>query len=173
MDPNTWNMGNPLVGLQPGGAVFQHTDIETPEALWESVPVWAKHVMHFEGMRLYGVDTVRIARECCRSDDSLVQRFQGIVLLGVFLKVTPFKREVGMSDDELFAKVETPLRYYFGKRGDQVIEDNLAAVRKGFAEVLRRSDEPAFEPLQVAVGRGATRLLNGWRATRPPLPHAD
>ncbi|HEY9745987.1 MAG TPA: 2-oxoacid:acceptor oxidoreductase family protein, partial [Oculatellaceae cyanobacterium] len=38
MDPNTWNMGNPLVGLQPGCTLFQHTPNEEPQALWDSIP---------------------------------------------------------------------------------------------------------------------------------------
>ncbi len=139
LDPNTWAMGNPLVGLQAGGAVFQHTDCEEPGGFWQTIPDWAKYFMLENNIRLYGVDTVRIARECCRADDSLVQRFQGIVLLGVFLKVTPFNTDAGLEDEELFERVETPLRYYFGKRGDQVIADNLNAVRKGYAEVFEVS----------------------------------
>lgn len=136
MDPNTWNMGNPLVGLQPGGSVFQHTDREEPQAFWEMIPRWAKYFMLEKKIRLFGVDTIRIARECCHSDDSLIQRFQGIVLLGVFLKVTPFKGEAGFADEEVFKRVESPLRYYFGKRGDLVIRDNLEAVRRGYHEVI-------------------------------------
>ena len=59
-----------------------------------------------------------------------------VVLLGVFLRVTPFKDDDGIADEELFKRVETPLRYYFGKRGEQVIQDNLLAVRKGYKEVF-------------------------------------
>jgi pyruvate-ferredoxin/flavodoxin oxidoreductase len=136
MDPNTWNMGNPLVGLQQGGAVFQHTDVEDPQALWDGIPAWAKHVMVENRIRFYGVDTVRIARECCKADSSLIQRFQGIVLLGVFLRITPFKDKAGFDESELFRRVEYPLRYYFGKRGDSVIRDNMEAVRKGYEQVI-------------------------------------
>jgi len=57
MDPNTWNMGNPLVGLQAGGAVFQHTDQEEPAAFWASIPSWAKYFMVENDISLYGVDT--------------------------------------------------------------------------------------------------------------------
>jgi len=136
MDPTTWNMGNPCVGLQEGGSIFQHTDVEDPQGLWDSLPVWAKYFMVEHKIRFFGVDTVRIARASCKSDDSLIQRFQGVVLLGVFLRVTPFQTEAGMSDDDLFAKVEAPLRKYFGKKGDAVVRDNLNAVRKGFEEVF-------------------------------------
>jgi pyruvate-ferredoxin/flavodoxin oxidoreductase len=136
MDPNTWNMGNPLVGLQPGGTVFQHTPNETPQELWNSIPDWAKFFMLENNIKFYGVDTIRIARESCRSDESLAQRFQGIVLLGVFLKLTPFQNNAGLSEDELFERVKKPLYYYFGKRGDQVIQDNLDAVKRGYHQVI-------------------------------------
>lgn len=136
MDPTTWNMGNPCVGLQEGGAIFQHTDVENPQGLWDSLPLWARYFMVEHHIRFFGVDTVRIARACCKSDDSLIQRFQGVVLLGVFLRVTPFQKEAGMSDNDLFAKVEAPLKKYFGKKGDAVVRDNLNAVRKGFEEVF-------------------------------------
>jgi len=136
MDPTTWNMGNPCVGLQDGGAIFQHTDVEDPAGLWKSLPVWAKYFMVEHNIRFFGVDTIRIARESCKSDDSLIQRFQGVVLLGVFLKVTPFQKEAGMSDEDLFEKVEGPLRKYFGKKGDAVVKDNLNAVRKGYQQVF-------------------------------------
>ncbi len=136
MDPNTWNMGNPLVGLQAGGAVFQHTDAGTPEALWASIPAWAKYFMLEHGIRFYGVDTIAIAREACQSDASLIQRFQGVVLLGAFLRITPFKDAAGMSDEELFARVREPLEKYFGKRGRKVVDDNLNAVKQGYGRVM-------------------------------------
>ncbi len=136
MDPNTWNMGNPLVGLGPGGIIFQHTDQETPEGLWDSLPVWAKYAIHENEIRVFGVDTVRIARESCQNDDSLVQRFQGIVLLGVFLKLTPFHGESGMSEEDMFTRVLKPLDYYFGRKGEAVVKDNLEAVKRGYEQVF-------------------------------------
>lgn len=141
MDPNTWNMGNPLVGLQPGCTLFQHTPNENPQQLWDSVPLWAKYYIKENNIRFYGVDTIRIAQETCRSDDSLVQRFQGIVLLGVFLRLTPFQKDAGLSEDALFDRVRVPIEKYFGKRGEAVVRDNLEAARKGYNQVFEVSRE--------------------------------
>ncbi|MBF0293853.1 MAG: 2-oxoacid:acceptor oxidoreductase family protein [Magnetococcales bacterium] len=141
MDPTTWHMGNPLVGLQQGGIVFQHTDEQTPQDLWNSLPPYAKYFMKENRIRFYGVDTIQIARESCLNDSSLIQRFQGVVLLGVFLRVTPFRANVGMSEEDLFTKVEKPLTKYFGKRGGKVVEDNLNAVRKGYQRVMEVTQE--------------------------------
>ncbi|MBI1864622.1 MAG: 2-oxoacid:acceptor oxidoreductase family protein, partial [Nitrospirae bacterium] len=155
MDPNTWNMGNPLVGLQDGGIVFQHTDAESPEALWGSIPAWAKHFLLEHKIRFYGVDTIRIARESCKADESLIQRFQGIVLLGVFLRVTPYREQAGMSEEDLFRRVEEPLRQYFGKKGEAVLRENLQAVKKGYSEVVEVT-RPLMEktdPGELARGK--------------------
>ena len=136
MDPNTWNMGNPLVGLKEGGIIFQHTPTEDPQQLWNSIPIWAKYTIKEQKIRFFGVDTVRIAHEACRADDSLLQRFQGIVLLGVFLRLTPFQQDSGLSTEELFKRVRKPIEKYFGKRGEQVIEDNMFAVKQGYEQVF-------------------------------------
>ena len=100
------------------------------------MPDWAKYFIKENNIRFYGVDTIRIAQESCKSDDSLVQRFQGIVLLGVFLRLTPFQKDAGLSDDELFDRVRIPIDKYFGRKGADVVRDNLEAARKGFNQVL-------------------------------------
>ena len=84
---------------------------------------------------MLALDTARIARETTGQPD-LVQRMQGIVLLGVFLKVAPFVARRGLAERELFAGVERSLRKFFGKRGEAVIAENLRAVRRGYDEVI-------------------------------------
>jgi pyruvate-ferredoxin/flavodoxin oxidoreductase len=76
---------------------------------------------------------------------------QGIVLLGVFLRVTPFKEQSGISDDDLFKGVEKALRKYFGKRGERVVQDNLKAVSRGYSELM----EIPREVMVANPGKGA------------------
>jgi pyruvate-ferredoxin/flavodoxin oxidoreductase len=134
-DVNAFNLENPLAGLAPGGIVFVQSQNTEPEAIWESIPPWARHEMVKKNARLYALDTVAIAKESSTRAD-LVQRMQGIVLLGIFLRVTPFQTESGTSEEDLFAGVESSLRKYFGKRGEQVVQDNLKAVWRGYHEVI-------------------------------------
>ena len=68
-------------------------------------------------------------------------RMQGIVLLGAFLKLTPFATESDMADDEVYAGVEKALRKYFGKRGEQVVQDNLTCVKRGYSEMQEISSD--------------------------------
>ncbi len=134
-DINAFNLANPLAGVQVGGMVFIQTDKETPEEVWCEVPNYAKKLIKEKNIQVLCLDTIKIAREVATHPD-LIQRMQGIVLLGIFLRHTPFRTEFKLSEEELFAGVEKSLRKYFGKRGEQVVQDNLNAVKKGFNDVF-------------------------------------
>ena len=68
-------------------------------------------------------------------------RMQGIVLLGGFLKLTPYATDSQMTDDQVYEGVEKALRKYFGKRGEQVVQDNLTCVKRGYSEMQEISPE--------------------------------
>jgi pyruvate-ferredoxin/flavodoxin oxidoreductase len=62
-------------------------------------------------------------------------RMQGIVLLGAFLKLTPYAKQANMSDEQVYAGVEKALRKYFGRRGERVIQDNMTCIKRGYNEM--------------------------------------
>jgi pyruvate-ferredoxin/flavodoxin oxidoreductase len=134
-DVNAFNLENPLAGLSHNGMVFVQSQKTDPAEVWNAVPAWARKLMRDKNARLFALDTVKIAREVSSLAD-LQQRMQGIVLLGVFLRVTPFQAQSGISEVQLFAGVEKALRKYFGKRGDRVVQDNLQAVQRGYHELI-------------------------------------
>ncbi|RME42755.1 MAG: pyruvate ferredoxin oxidoreductase [Chloroflexi bacterium] len=134
-DVNAFNLGNPLDGLREGGLLFvqsRHTD---PAAVWAQIPPYAQRIIRERNIRVLALDTARIAREVSTRPE-LEVRMQGIVLLGIFLRSTPFIQERGLSDEEVFAGVERSLRKYFGGKGEQVVQDNLKAVMRGYTEVF-------------------------------------
>ena len=139
-DVNAFNLANPLKGLQPGGILFVQTPKASPEEIWTDIPQWAWKTIRENQITVYALDTVKIAKEVSSRPD-LIQRMQGIVLLGIFLQVTPFLERSGISDEQLMEGVEKSLRKYFGKRGDQVVQDNLNAVKRGFSEVFEVKQE--------------------------------
>ena len=106
----------------------------TPADVWERIPAHHKKTIRNKRLRVYFADMVRIAREVASVAD-LEMRMQGIVLLGAFLKLTPYAKERQMSDEEAYAGVEKALRKYFGKRGEQVVQDNLTCVKRGYSEM--------------------------------------
>ena len=145
-DINAFNLANPLKGLQPGGMLFVQSAKTDSNDIWNDFPKWAQQTIHKENITVLALDTVKIAKEVSSRPD-LIQRMQGIVLLGIFLKATPFLERSGVSEDELMLGVEKSLRKYFGKRGEQVVQDNLNAVKRGFNEVFEVKQENKEEVL--------------------------
>jgi pyruvate-ferredoxin/flavodoxin oxidoreductase len=134
-DVNAFNLENPLAGLSENGMVFVQSPKRDPAQIWDAIPAWARRNLIQKNARVFAADTVKIAKEVSSLAD-LQQRMQGIVLLGVFLRVTPFTSESGISDEDLFKGVEKALRKYFGKRGERVVQDNLKAVSRGYRELM-------------------------------------
>ena len=139
-DVSAFLTSNPLAGLLPGGTVFIQSPKTEAEEVWANVPPGAKEVIREKGLRVMSLDAAHIAREVAPTAD-LAVRMQGIVLLGIFLKVTPFAQQSGMSDEEVLAGAETALRKYFGKRGEAVVQANLTAVKRGYEEAFELPPE--------------------------------
>jgi pyruvate-ferredoxin/flavodoxin oxidoreductase len=102
--------------------------------VWARIPLQHKNTIRQKRLRVYFIDMVKIAREVTSIAD-LEMRMQGIVLLGAFLKLTPYAQTSGMSDEQVYAGVEAALRKYFGKRGEQAVQDNLTCVKRGYMEM--------------------------------------
>jgi len=132
---NAFNLGNPLAGLVLGGTVFGQHQSRDPEQVWKSIPANAKQFIRDNRIRVLALDSVKVAQEVS-SHPQLAQRMQGIVLLGVFLRVAPFVTERGLSDEEVYAAIEKSLRKFFGKRGEEVVMENMRAVKRGRSEVI-------------------------------------
>ncbi|MCE9553481.1 MAG: 2-oxoacid:acceptor oxidoreductase family protein, partial [Planctomycetes bacterium] len=126
-DVNAIFSGNPLEGVVAGGALYMQSQYENPVDVWSRIPAGKKEIIRQRRIHVYYTDMVRIARDVASQAD-LEMRMQGIVLLGAFLRLTPYARESGMTDEQVFAGVEKALRKYFGKRGDRVVQDNLTCV---------------------------------------------
>lgn len=150
-DVNAFNLGNPLAGLTDGGAIFIQSPRTDAREVWNDIPARARKQLVDKRARVYFMDTVALAREKATTPD-LVQRMQGIVLLGIFLKVTPFLERKKISRDELMDGTESALRKYFGKRGDQVVRDNLECVKGGFEGVREVPDDCKVEAAPAPAG---------------------
>ena len=137
---NAFNLGNPLEGLASGGAIFLQHQSANPAEVWAAIPVSARAMIRRKRIRVFALDAVKIAEEVA-SRPELAQRTQGIVLLGVFLRVAPFIQRRGLSEEDLYQAVEKSLRKFFGKLSERVIQDNLEAVRRGHKEVLELPPE--------------------------------
>jgi pyruvate-ferredoxin/flavodoxin oxidoreductase len=126
--------GNPLNGMVDGGSIFMQSPYSEAPEVWQRIPAHQKKIIRDKKLQVFFADMVKIAREVASVAD-LEMRMQGIVLLGVFLKLTPYAKDSNMSNEEVYAGVEKALRKYFGKRGEQVVQDNLTCVKRGFEEM--------------------------------------
>jgi pyruvate-ferredoxin/flavodoxin oxidoreductase len=135
VDANALNLGDPLRGLAEGGIVFLNTSKSTAEEVWECIPNWAKERIRKKNARVLAVDTFKIAEEVATNPELRI-RMMGVVLVGVFLKANPFVEQSGLSLDELMAEVEKVVRSWWGKRGEQVVQDNLTCIRRGYEDVF-------------------------------------
>ena len=132
--------GNPLKGMVDGGSIFMQSPFSEPADVWERIPAHHQKTIRDKKLHPFFADMVKISREVASVAD-LEMRMQGIVLLGAFLKLTPFSTDSGMADEEVYAGVEKALRKYFGKRGEQVVQDNLTCVKRGYSEMQEISQE--------------------------------
>ncbi|MEY2407384.1 MAG: pyruvate-ferredoxin/flavodoxin oxidoreductase [Verrucomicrobiota bacterium] len=133
-DVNAFNLGNPLEGIAAEGSIFIQSPETDPHQVWQHIPPYGQKIIRQKRLKVYYLDTVKIAKEIA-TDPDLQQRMQGVCLVGIFIRVTPFAARSGMGDDQVLASVEKYIRKYFGKRGEHVVQENLRCVREGLKSV--------------------------------------
>jgi pyruvate-ferredoxin/flavodoxin oxidoreductase len=134
-DVNAFNLGNPLEGLAHDGVVFIQSSETEAQKVWDHIPAYGQKILRQKRARIFFLDTVKIAREIA-TDPDLVQRMQGVVLVGIFIKVTPYAQKSGMGEEQVLGAVEKYIRKYFGKRGEKVVQENLLCVKQGLTDVM-------------------------------------
>jgi pyruvate-ferredoxin/flavodoxin oxidoreductase len=134
-DVAAFRQGDPLRGLADGGTVFLQSAATDPSAVWASIPFDTRRELLDRRIRLVVLDTAALARRHAPRPD-LVQRFQGIALVGAFLRLTPFADRAGLGRDELLGALRPCLVRFFGKRGSDVVDANLALIAEAYDGVV-------------------------------------
>jgi pyruvate-ferredoxin/flavodoxin oxidoreductase len=138
-DPNVFRHSDPLDGLAAGGVFVIQSDL-SPESFWQTLPAKARHTIRERKIKLYVLDAFAIARKEA-SDVDLRYRMQGAAFLGAFFARSPLLAREGASEKSVFEGIRKQLAKKFGHRGEQVVEDNVRVIRRGFDEV--HAVEPA------------------------------
>jgi pyruvate-ferredoxin/flavodoxin oxidoreductase len=144
-DVSAFGIGDPLAGLVDGGDLFVQSPLQDPQAIWASIPVEARAEILAREIRVTALDTAALARDHAPRPD-LEVRMQGVALAGVFLRLAPFAAETGLDRDRLLAGVRRQLDRFFGKRGDAVVEANLAVVAAAHDRLIDVTAAIAAEP---------------------------
>jgi len=134
-DAAAFGQGDPLRGLVDGGTVFVQTALTDPMAVWASIAPDAQARIVARGIRVAALDTAGLARRHSPRPD-LIVRMQGIALVGVFLRLTPFAARASLEGEDLMREVRTRLLRFFGKRGERVVDANLALIREAYDGVI-------------------------------------
>ena len=124
-----------LAGLVDGGTVFVQSPLTDPAAIWSSVPQAAQEEIQRRNIRVVALDTASMARRRAPRPE-LILRMQGIALVGVFLRVSPFAAAAGLERDALLAGVRKRLGRFYGKRGDAVVDANLDLIAEAYDGVI-------------------------------------
>jgi len=134
-DTNSFKQGNPLIGLVDGGTVFVPTPLTDPNEIWAVLPPATRAEIKARNLRLLALDTAALALKYAPRQD-LEIRMQGVALVGVFLKVSPFAERAGLDRAALMDSVRDNLTRFFGKRGAAVVDANLAVIQGGYDGVI-------------------------------------
>ncbi len=134
-DVNALNLGDTLRGLPDGGIIFLNSSKTSPQDVWAGVPLWARKRIREKNSRVLALDTFKIADEVATNPDLRI-RMMGVVLVGIFLRATPFAERSNMNFKQLMEGVEKAVRNYWGTRGEQVVQDNLTCIRRGYEDVF-------------------------------------
>ena len=156
-DVAAFGLGDPLAGLVDGGTLFLQSELTDPAAVWATIPTAARTDIVRRRIRVTALDTAALAKARSPRAD-LVLRMQGIALVGVFLRVTPFATEAGLDRAALLEAVGERLGRFFGKRGRAVIDANLELVAAAYDGVM---DISAALGLPSGMERHLTPLADG------------
>jgi pyruvate-ferredoxin/flavodoxin oxidoreductase len=110
-----------------------------PAEIWESVPAAAREQISARGIRLIALDTAAMARRRAPRPD-LVLRMQGVALVGVFLRVSPFAAEAGLDREQLLREVRARLGRFYGKKGGAVVDANLELIAEAYDTAIDVTD---------------------------------
>jgi pyruvate-ferredoxin/flavodoxin oxidoreductase len=150
-DVSAFALGDPLAGLVDGGTVFLQSPLTDPEEIWGSIPASYRAEIVARRIRVTALDTVALASAHAPRSDLLV-RMQGVALVGVFLRVSPFAERADLGRDALHEAVRSRLGRFFGKRGGAVVDANLAVIEAAYDALIDVSAAlglPAGEELAV------------------------
>jgi pyruvate-ferredoxin/flavodoxin oxidoreductase len=134
-DVSAFGLGDPLAGLVDGGALFIQSPSVDPEAIWASIPASARAEILARRIHVTALDTAGLAAGAAPTADLRI-RMQGVALVGVFLRVAPFAERAGLDRTSLLAAVRERLGRFFGKRGANVVEANMAVITRAYDELI-------------------------------------
>ncbi|MCL2422901.1 MAG: 2-oxoacid:acceptor oxidoreductase family protein, partial [Micrococcales bacterium] len=133
---------NPLKGVVPGGTFILQSD-QDPLTVWKSLPAHARRTIRERKLKLCVLDAFSVAKKHAPSPE-LETRMMGIAFVGA---VTGHVDRVsaGASAADMREKVRAQIVKKFGRKGEAVVEGNMAVIDDGASATVRVDyDAPEF-----------------------------
>jgi len=127
---------DPLKGLADGGTFIMQSSL-SPADVWRELPRKARRTIREKRIRFYVVDAFSVAKQHAPTPE-LETRMMGIAFIGAVAAHVD-RVTAGASREEILAKVREQIVKKFGRKGEAVVEANMAVIRDG-AAVTRQVD---------------------------------
>ena len=146
---------NPLKGLAQGGTFILQTSL-SPEEVWRELPRHARKTIREREIRFFTIDAFTVARKHAPTPD-LETRMMGIAFIGA---VTAYVDRIaaGAPREEVLDRVRHQLEKKFGRKGESVVESNMAVIVDGI-EATRRVDYDSPELREIGEQQAPAPLL--------------
>jgi pyruvate-ferredoxin/flavodoxin oxidoreductase len=146
---------NPLKGLVPGGTFILQSSL-SPEDVWRELPRHARKAIQEKKIRFFTIDAFTVARRHAPTPD-LETRMMGIAFIGAVAAYVD-RVAAGAPRDEILDRVRHQLDKKFGRKGESVVESNMAVIIDGI-EATRRVDYDTPEFREIGEERAPAPLL--------------
>ncbi len=148
-DPNVFRHSNPLAGLAEGGVFIIQSELAAQE-FWNTLPRLTQQTIRQRKIQVWYLDAFKIAAEEASKED-LKYRMQGTAFLGAFFHAAPMVHRAGLEEDQFLDAMRKQVEKKFGHLGQQVVEDNMRVIRRGY-ESLQRLDLESVEDGGLEAG---------------------
>ena len=158
-DSGAFQYSDPLAGLRAEGTLILETSAPSKE-VWGSLPVDVRRSLRERNIDLFALDAAEIATGSSGSPDRAA-RAHGLALAGAFLKVSPWRNQVGLPEEALAGGIERALTRLFEHRGEIAVAEAKKIVERGYAEVRLVIPPEQTTDYQASAGRKSQR--NGFK----------
>ncbi|OJV81051.1 MAG: pyruvate-flavodoxin oxidoreductase [Cellulomonas sp. 73-92] len=123
---------NPLKGLAVGGTFIMQSDLE-PIDVWRSLPAHARRTIREKHITFLVMDAFRVAKVHAPKPE-LETRMMGIAFIGAVVGYVD-RVSKGASRDAILEKVRHELTKKFGRKGDAIVNSNMAVITDAIAAI--------------------------------------
>ncbi len=153
-DHQVFSHTNPLKGLVRGGTLIMQSS-RSPLEVWAELPAHARRAIREREIRFLVLDAFKVARTHAPHPE-LETRMMGMAFIGAIIgHVDRVAR--GASLQEVEAGVQAELAKKFGRKGQSVVEANMAVIRDGMKAVAVSYTDPEFAAVEERPAAQAAR----------------